>query len=332
MNRTIQAVTAMATLAVTAAATAQSSVTLYGRADVSIDHVSIKSPTGSKSLTAMSNDGSRWGVRGSEDLGGGLKANFNLENGFAIDNGSITQGGVFFGRTSWVGLSSASLGAVQLGRNNIPLDDLAWEYDSFYAAGVGALWALQPYAARVNNSIKYISPTLGKVQFRGLVSTAEGVAGVGGEQFGVSAQYRDKPFDLALAHTIVKDPTLTLSERKETYLGGALKFNGPRIVASIFQRNDKGAAKLSTTNIGGNLPLGGGDLRVSFTKASQGVESTNQASVGYWYPLSKRTFVHGAVSQQKNSANRNGALNPSFAAKANGDDVTAMQIGLRHNF
>jgi GBP family porin len=96
MNRTIQAVTAMATLAVTAAATAQSSVTLYGRADVSIDHVSIKSPTGSKSLTAMSNDGSRWGVRGSEDLGGGLKANFNLENGFAIDNGSITQGGVFF--------------------------------------------------------------------------------------------------------------------------------------------------------------------------------------------------------------------------------------------
>ena len=164
------------------------------------------------------------------------------------------------------------------------------------------------------------------------MSTAEGVAGVGGEQFGVSLQYRDKPFDVALAHTIVKDPTLTLSERKETYLGGALKFNGPRIVASIFQRNDQGAAKLSTTNIGGNLPLGGGDLRVSFTKATQGVESTNQSSVGYWYPLSKRTFVHGAVSLQKNSANRNGAINPSFAAKANGDDATATQIGLRHNF
>jgi GBP family porin len=332
MNRTVQAVTAMATLAVAGAATAQGSVTLYGRADVSFDQVSIKSSTRSRSVTALSNDGSRFGMRGTRELGEGLTANFNVESGFAIDTGASTQGGVLFGRTAWVGLSSASLGDVRFGRNNIPMDDVAWEYDSFYAAGTGALWALQPYAARVNNSIKYISPTLGKIQFRGLVSAAEGVAGVGGEQFGVSAQYRDKPFDIAFAHTIVKDPTLTLSERKETYLGGALKFNGPRIVASIYQRNDQGAAKLSTSNIGGNLPLGGGDLRVSLTRTTQGVESTDQSSVGYWYPWLKHTFVYGAVSLQKNSANRNAAINPSFVVKANGDDIVATQIGIRHNF
>jgi predicted porin len=271
-------------------------------------------------------------MRGTEDLGGGLTANFNVESGFAIDTGAATQGGLLFGRTAWVGLSSASIGEVRLGRNYIPLDDMAWQYDPFYAGGAGALWPLLPYTSRINNSIKYISPILGKLQFGGLVSAAEGVAGVGGEQFGLSAQYKDTPFEVAFAYTKVKDPTLTSSESKQTYLGGALKFNGPRIVASIFQRDDQGADKLTTTNIGGNLPLGGGDLRVSFIRVTQGDESTKQSSVGYWYPLSKRTFVYGAVSLQSNSANRNPSVSPSFVVKANGDDVTATQLGIRHNF
>lgn len=333
MNRSIQFAAAMATLATAASVSAQSSVTLYGRLDMSLDQLSIKSTTGStRRATALSNDGSRWGMKGTEDLGGGLTANFNLENGFSADTGAAGQGGLLFGRTAWVGLSSSSMGEVRLGRNYIPLDDMAWQYDPFYAGGAGALWPLLPYTSRINSSIKYISPMLGKLQLAGLMSAAEGVAGAGGEQFGLSAQYKDTPFEIAFGYTVVKDPTPTSSESKQTYLGGALKFNGPRIVASIFQRDDQGIQKLTTANIGGNLPLGGGDLRVSFVKVTQGDENTKQSTIGYWYPLSKRTFVYGAVSLQNNSANRNPAINPSFTTKANGEDVTATQLGIRHNF
>lgn len=333
MDRSIQLAAALATLAVAASAAAQSNVTLYGRLDMSFDHVSIKSTTGSsRSLTALSNDGSRWGMRGTEDLGGGLSANFNVESGFAVDTGASTQGGLLFGRTAWVGLSSTSFGEFRFGRNYIPLDDMAWQYDPFYAGGEGAMWPLQPYTSRIDNSIKYISPMLGKFQLGALVSAGENVPNAGKQQAGFSAQFKDTAFEVAFAYTKVNEPSATSSDRKETYLGGALKFNGPRLVASVFQRDDQGAQKLTTADIGGNLPLAGGDLRVSFARVSQGDESTNQSSIGYWYPLSKRTFVYGALTRQNNSANRNPSINPSFATKSNGEDVTATQLGIRHNF
>src|ERR1700737_4890274 len=98
------------------AAHAQSSVTLYGLIDAGISWVS--NSKGSKlfqeSNNAMNSD--RWGLRGAEDLGGGLKAIFVLENGFSINNGALGQGGLEFGRQAYVGLSSDQYGTVTLGR------------------------------------------------------------------------------------------------------------------------------------------------------------------------------------------------------------------------
>jgi general bacterial porin, GBP family len=108
---------AVSTLCLAAGAVhAQSSVTLYGLIDSGLTYTN--NQHGQKNFQATSGDtnGSRWGLRGAEDLGGGLKAIFTLENGFSIQSGSLGQGGRMFGRQAFVGLSSESYGALTAGR------------------------------------------------------------------------------------------------------------------------------------------------------------------------------------------------------------------------
>ncbi|MEA3082433.1 MAG: hypothetical protein QOC89_130, partial [Paraburkholderia sp.] len=89
---------------------AQGSVTLYGIIDEGLNYISNRGGGKVFSTTSGVIQGSRWGVRGVEDLGGGLKATFMLENGFDASTGKLGQGGLEFGRQAWVGLSSARLG------------------------------------------------------------------------------------------------------------------------------------------------------------------------------------------------------------------------------
>ena len=98
------------------AAHAQSSVTLYGLIDAGITYTNNQHGHSNWQETSGSVNGSRWGLRGSEDLGGGLKAIFTLENGFSIANGTLGQKGREFGRQAFVGLASDQFGAVTLGR------------------------------------------------------------------------------------------------------------------------------------------------------------------------------------------------------------------------
>src|ERR1700738_1089878 len=117
----------------TGVAHAQSSVTLYGLIDAGLTYVT-NERVGTTGTTGHSNfamtDGSinrsRWGLRGSEDLGGGLKAIFTLENGFTIKNGALGQNSRMFGRQAFVGLASDQFGTVTLGRQyESTVDDLA---------------------------------------------------------------------------------------------------------------------------------------------------------------------------------------------------------------
>ncbi len=109
---------------------AQSSVTLYGIVDAGIAYVhNAQNANGgnASSLVKFSSgnlSGSRWGLRGTEDLGGGLAALFQLENGFNIGTGALGQGQREFGRKAVVGLSSSTYGTVTLGRQYDPVVDL----------------------------------------------------------------------------------------------------------------------------------------------------------------------------------------------------------------
>lgn len=115
MKRTNTIVLAVAGLAASAAH-AQSSVTLYGVLDEGISYTSNVGGHSVWSISSGNINGSRWGLRGSEELGSGFKAIFTLENGYNISNGTLGQNGRLFGRQAFVGLSSSQYGSVTMGR------------------------------------------------------------------------------------------------------------------------------------------------------------------------------------------------------------------------
>jgi predicted porin len=144
---------------------AQSSVTLYGIIDEGLSYTNNAGHGAALKMSSGDVLGSRFGLKGSEDLGGGLSAVFRLENGFNAANGSLGQGGRLFGRQAYVGLSSTRYGTLTLGRQYDPTSDL---FSAMTAAGNWAgNVASSPFDNdnadwdfRVNNSVKYTSPTI----------------------------------------------------------------------------------------------------------------------------------------------------------------------------
>ena len=174
-------VTAIAALAASfaGAANAQSSVTLYGLVDAGFTYVNnVQAPevadhfkNNSFSMTGNNVQMSRWGLRGSEDLGGGLKAIFTLENGFNVNNGGSLDG--MFSRQAFVGLST-NAGTVTLGRQNDSVVDYlgplsaTGSWGGTYFAHPGNLDNLNGDTFRDNNSVKYSSANYAGFSFGGM--------------------------------------------------------------------------------------------------------------------------------------------------------------------
>lgn len=185
---------------------AQSSVTLYGVIDEGINYTN---NTGGHSNTEMTSGyayGSRWGLKGAEDLGGGLKTIFTLENGFNLSNGSLGQGGRMFGRQALAGLSSASYGSVTLGRQ---YDSVVDYLGPTTANGnwAGYLFA-HPYdndntdnSFRVSNSVKYASPDIGGFKFGGLYGFSNAAGQFANNRaYSAGASYAGGPFTIGAAY------------------------------------------------------------------------------------------------------------------------------------
>ncbi|HEY4296596.1 MAG TPA: porin, partial [Paraburkholderia sp.] len=156
----------------TGVAHAQSSVTLYGFLDAGLVYVNNQSGHANVQMINGPTNGSRWGLRGSENLGGGLKAIFTLENGFDTSNGKLLQGGREFGRQAFVGLESDTWGAVTLGRQYDPMTELI---GSIAATSMWAWLGTHPgdfdnlnSTFRVNNAVKYRSPKFYGLQASGM--------------------------------------------------------------------------------------------------------------------------------------------------------------------
>jgi predicted porin len=192
--------------AAAAPAYAQSSVTLYGTIDTSITY--IHHAAGSDNLWSLGNSaagnlsGTRWGLKGAEDLGGGLKAIFQLENGFNPSNGALGQGSRIFGRQAFVGLSSDQYGSLTLGRQYDPLIDLVQGItaDNYFGSAFATPGDVDNYdnSFRVNNSVKYTTPVWNGLQAAAMYSFG-GIAGsTGAEQsYSAALAYTAGPLSLA---------------------------------------------------------------------------------------------------------------------------------------
>lgn len=193
-------------------ALAQSSVTLYGLIDEGLNYTNSVGGHSNVEMQSGFAQGSRWGLRGTEDLGGGLKAVFQLENGFDVNSGALGQAHRMFGRQAWVGMQSATLGTVTLGR----------QYDSVvdYLAPLTANgnWAgyllSHPFdndntdnSFRLNNSVKFASNTYGGFSFGGLYGFSNQAGGFANNRsYSVGTQYVGGPVAIAAAYMQINNP------------------------------------------------------------------------------------------------------------------------------
>ena len=211
MKKRLSFLAVPAGLLLSAGAHAQSSVTLYGIIDTGIAYVhNAQSSNGQNQSTlikfASGNiSGSRWGLKGTEDLGGGLAAIFQLENGFNVGTGALGQGGREFGRKAVVGLTGNAWGTVTLGRQYDPIVDLVQGLteDNYFGGVFGTPGDLDNYdnSLRVNNSVKYVSPIFAGFQVEALYGLG-GVAGANGSgrTYSFGGAYANGPLSLGAGY------------------------------------------------------------------------------------------------------------------------------------
>jgi len=202
----------LALLGAAGAAHAQSSVTLYGVLDDSIQYVhnvtTSADPLTNKNLVGLfagNLQGNRWGLKGTEDLGGGLKAIFQLENGFDPNSGALGQGSRMFGRQAYVGLQSDQFGTVTLGRQYDPVVDLvqAVTADNYWGSTFTTPGDVDnnDNSSRTNNAVKYTSNTYSGFQFEAMYAFG-GVAGQtgSGQTWSGAATYANGPISVAAGY------------------------------------------------------------------------------------------------------------------------------------
>jgi len=298
-------------------AMAQSTVNLYGRVNTTLE--SQKFGTGVRQ-TVVSNNSSRFGFTGTEDLGGGLKATFRLESGFASDTGATT-GGALFGREAVVGLSGG-FGTVRLGQQAyLPAYLATADYVSMHNHDTGsssdALFGGFQLPARQSNSISYTTPSFSGLTVEVAQSLREGVAGLPSST-DVAANYDAGPLHLGAGYQKVGDNKLlalrALYEFGAVTLGGYYERDD---FVSLGDRNNFRVAAMyamGANEFHANVGLAGKFSNRANSKAQQ-------YTLGYNYNLSKRTKVYGYVTRVNDSA-----------AAIYGGDFSATAVGIRHNF
>ena len=336
---------ALAVLAASGAAMAQSSVTLYGVVDTGLTY-----SKGEESVYGMTHVGgnvnSRLGFRGVEDLGNGLKATFNLESGFSADDGTnyMGQDGLAFTRTSTVGLAG-NFGEVRLGRMLTSSYLAVSRYDAFGDTGIGAslAWNIPQtgYAPRTENAISYTSPNFSGFKIGAEYGFGEKQKARDSRYFGMGATYDNGPLSLGLGYDRLNSNTmdglLAASDLKTVHLGGAYNFGVAKLLAFYKQSKVSNAPKFKTFGLGVSAPVGAaGEVRASYNnyKISDDNGKANQLSLGYVHNLSKRTALYGTYAYIKNKDGLAFQLNGAMAGAGlkDGEKQHGLQLGVRHAF
>ncbi|ACD18643.1 porin [Paraburkholderia phytofirmans] len=331
-------------LACTSQATmAQSSVTLYGILDVSVQLTT--RADGQHSAINLQNYGSVptiFGLHGSEDLGGGVSAIFELSQSFSMTNGKSGIPGDAFGWQSYVGLKGG-FGTVTAGRQFSVLFDETVMFDPTYFAAYGGQAQLNPLSdIIVNNSIKYLSNSYGGFVFEGLIST-DGVAGnfASGRTLELGMQYSRGPFNMSVALREKNGSEMETagSSGKTERIGviGAAYKIGPATLLAGVERTTGDLSPVKT------VIWGGGRYDVTpalqFRAAVYQTLSKNPQTgdptlyvAGAVYSLSVRTQTYLNVGYSRNSAHSSQTVYEYGDAPLNGANQFAVMLGITHKF
>jgi predicted porin len=358
MKKTLLAAAAL--LAVSGAAMAQSAVTLYGVVDASIENVK-----GTKSLTRVSSDNyatSRFGVKGVEDLGDGLKANFVLEHNVKVDTGAQGNAPRFWDRAAWVGLAGG-FGELRLGRIDSSIGLLAGNSANMGAQAYDDLKIAKTFAGdgyrRVDNSITYYIPAVvaglsAQVQYstaaRGFNSTTgvydSTVAGNetdgidSGKGFGLNVQYAAGPFGAGLGYINSKANKDGSVKDTGVLVYGSYDFGAAKLIGYYDVDSTTGKAEdLSVLGFKVNVPVSKDfSLSAGLSKVKNATKNANKdddatiLALRANYSLSKRTSVYGLLTTVDNGKDAALGIDSSNVAIAAGQNGHGIAFGIRHSF
>jgi predicted porin len=373
MKKTI-VVTAVATAFASAPVFAQSAVTLYGIVDTGIEYFTHATPTGGTvarmPVVGGGDSPSRWGMRGAEDLGGGLKAVFTLESGFSASNGASQQGGRLFGRQSYVGLSGP-WGQVTFGRQYSMTNWGMTESNILGSGGFGGLASFDPYllAARFDNDVVYIGTFSGltvgaSYSFGRDSSTAGNCPGQTGNDFlacrAISAmlKYEVNVWGVAVTYdeqrggagatpiTVVPGlPGIAFTNSGDTdrryQLAAHVDISSVRVGAGWLHRVVEGntqSARVDIEYLGASVPYGAWifDAQLSHVDTSGYDADGTMGTLRANYNFSKSTALYGVFAYMKNSGKQGiysvSASSTVPAAPHPGSNQLGVEIGIRHLF
>ncbi|WP_028217767.1 porin [Paraburkholderia oxyphila] len=343
--------TAAALAALSGAAFAQSSVTLYGRIDVGVDYISglpNSSYTGSTSRWRAESGnwgGSFWGFKGVEDIGGGTKVLFQLENAFNTMNGQSANN-LMFNDIATVGFSHDSYGTLLLGREAF-ISNGDWDFDPFGQTSWSSASLVRGRNwPKSSNNISYQSPKFAGFDVYGQYSLSNATSWNGngttaqGRQDGLQITYTSALFQVRGIYDEIRDPQNGLLDNPFThsreYTAGVNVFLGPVTLRSVYQalRTSGGAvAGAGPTSLdhewaGVNwqvTPAASLIAAAYHVNANKGGGNATIYSVGGTYNLSKRTLLDFQVATVRNSSTAN------FGLDANSEGPGGVQADGSYN-
>lgn len=352
MKKTLIALT-VAALPMAAAQADSSNVTIYGQMNVSLDHVRTNGASPADgSLTRVSSNSSRIGFKGTEDLGNGMAANFQIESGLTVDGATGTWGS----RNTYAGLSGKSWGEVRLGNHDTPyklgtasLDifaDTAGDYNTI----IGNVQGTVVFDQRATNALAYISPTMSGFHAAiAYVAAAEANnnATANPSAWSATGIYANGPIFASLSYekyTNGANAAASAADVKGTKFGFGYNF-GDAKVGFIYERLSDSVSGSETTRNAYGLnvayTMGSNVLKAAYLKANDGDNSTTDSSaknftIGVDHNMSKRTAVYALYTKTTNASGAaygvGGAQGGNFTTLNDGEDPSILSFGMKHSF
>ena len=370
MNKKLLGLAVAAAFAVPMVAQADSgNVTMYGQANASIDLANPGSGTAAFNDKAwrVSSNSSRLGFKGTEALGNGLNAVFQMETGVSLDSGSTASD--FMMRNSFVGLSSGTAGTAIFGRHDTPYKLGTASLDVFadtmgdYNAIVGNWNGSVAFDSRLGNVMAYISPTWSGFHFAAaavMANESNNSATKDGSAYSLTGVYSVGPIFASLSYEQAKDISAASTNAAPAALGGILATLDKARATKLGLGYNAGVAKVNfiweqikvapigasdvTRNavyLSGTVPMGNLALNAAIGRAADMSGTTDtgatQITVGADYNLSKRSTVYALYSRMDNKTNGNFGLGGNgaggaFSPAKLGEDPSVFSLGMKHSF
>lgn len=338
----------VASLLVAGTAAAQSSVTLFGIVDAAARQVKNGSAGSQKQLASGGGATSRFGLRGVEDLGTGLRAGFHLESAVALDTG--TSDAKFWGRRSTVSLLGG-FGEVRLGRDYVPS---FWNtaYEPFGLVGVGSIGSAITYGAgsnlgspattvlRADNLASYFLPAgLGGLYGQASVAAGEGVNG--NKYMGARLGYGAGSANVALGYG--KTDTGATPDFKQFNVMFEYNFGVVKLY-TLYDEREWVPREEKLITVGATVPVDVGLLKFSYAKADRSggavgsgfgdADDATLLAAGYSYKLSKRTDLYTTYARIANKGARTTTVSSSgpLTGMLGGETSTGVEAGITHRF